>query len=183
MKTADGMSRDPNPIARWIDHHPAASALVLIASDAIYYLVPGAAIQLVSRVVGWIAVGLIIYSMRRHMFGFCQTCFSQPLGGPEMAKRKARHLWYHHVMLSGWNVLIMAVFVIGWNIISVLLFGDHGWPSFVSCAPIYAVCYMNLQSSRMHQWLVPWCPWCRDDGGYAEPSPVPDPSGTKISTN
>lgn len=177
---------DPSPRKQWIVHHPgvyvAAIALVDIPGE-LHRFFPGVGWL---TAVNWVATGAaqivliaFLWSTIQHMRGFCDTCYAQPLGGPQTAERRRAWLWLWHRLATSKLVLLGALASLAVGSIAV---GDRPWPNLILSVAAASYLTAMLYAERHHSWLLPWCPWCRDDGGpdLVEPD-VPVPTGQKVA--
>lgn len=174
---------DPNKHGQWLVHHPYATPLA--------YLVIGSLQLIIKDEGGWfdalsitLSIGFLVlvtfsfFGFIQHLRGFCQTCFHQPAGGPEVAKKHIGKLRMHHIRgsLNKWVLIGILLVILLPN------FFLSGWPLFLYGVFYFMVLAYSDKASQTHDWLVPWCPWCKDDGRWTEVSPAPDPSMTKQSS-
>lgn len=186
--TAAGGSKDPSRLTQWVQHHPVSFLAMPLTLDIVNELalrdISGGWFWL-SWLVSGVSITLFfifLSSEVKHMRGFCQTCFHQPLGGPQVAEKrrstlKAAHWYSAHI---GWLSIFFIIFLLVSSFLS-----KFGTAAVIlgNVVPFYGMLMWSSNIVRVHQWLAPWCPWCKG-GGYQEPSPdpVPEPSGTKLTT-
>lgn len=177
--------KEPSRRGQWLVHHPYTvplAILVIAPTQEVIYGINSAG-QWIAFALSQIFVFLIFFetwSSLKHMRGFCEFCFHQPAGGPEVAQKHMRHLRAHHrkVNLASkrwrWIVFVLAVY-------APIIFLTH-WAYVAYVIAFFFLFGFLDKTSQTHAWLVPWCPWCKDDGRWTEPSPTPDPSMTKVNS-
>lgn len=172
--------KEPSKRGQWLVHHPMllpATLMVIAPTQEIVYGL-GSTGQWIAFALSQIFVFLLIFetwSSLKHMRGFCEYCFHQPAGGPAVAKKHMWQLRLHHLRTDTSRWLYIAIVL---ALYLPIIFLRHWW--YVA----YVIAFFFLfglldKTSQTHAWLVPWCPWCKDDGRWQEPSPTPDPSMTK----
>lgn len=175
--------KEPSKRGQWLVHHPYTlpwMVLVVTSTQEIINRSDGPIV--------WVSVALaqvvnltLIFEMvagAKHLRGFCEFCFHQPAGGPAVAEKHRRRLRIHHLRYSSNRWLYIALVLI--TFIPVIFL--HHWYYVAYISAFWFLFGYSDKSSQIHAWLVPWCPWCKDDGRWTEPSPTPDPSMTKQHT-
>ena len=172
--------KEPSRRQQWLVHHPLAVPMTLLVIAPIQHIAYGISStgQWIGFVLTQVFVALVLvesWAGTKHLRGFCEYCFHQPAGGPAVAQKHLRQLRVHHLK-TGVNPWVYIGFTL---ILFVPLIFLHGWPSVA-----YVIVYFFLlgfldKASQTHAWLIPWCPWCKDDGRWTEVSPDPAPSMTK----
>lgn len=178
-------SGDPSRKFQWLEHHPIPVMIMALSlnvgtlmlglpevrSPETDFLAMTLSLASVILLVSWFSATLA------HRRGFCQTCFNQPLGGPQTAKRKVRTLRTFHVVTARPALMLGIALAI---LVTMLL--TSGWVKIAMNFVYFPLLAYELHCSKMHSWLVPWCPWCRGDGGFGEEAITPDPTGTKVTS-
>lgn len=143
-------------------------------------------------VFGWALVTMII-GFRHDAKTLCLRCIRvAPLDPQREITRYDRRLRVIHGNTAKRSLIGAVVWVAGFiGFFSLLKWAFPG-PEIV---PLWAILlvnvivfsplvYMNM-CGQWHQWLRPWCPYCRrwDEGGSPEvvPDPVPSGEGDKVS--
>lgn len=175
--------KEPSRRGQWLVHHPYSvplAILVIAPTQEILYGINSAG-QWIAFALSQIFVFLIIFEFwatLKHMRGFCEFCFHQPAGGPEVAQKHMRQLRFHHRKINT-NKWVYIAFVLA--VYTPVIFLNH-WPYVIYVVTFFFLFGFLDKASQTHAWLVPWCPWCKDDGRWTEPSPAPDPSMTKVNS-
>jgi hypothetical protein len=172
--------KEPSRRGQWLVHHPYAVPwllFVIAPTQEIAYGFGGAWewFAFVLSQVFVVAILFELWASLKHMRGFCEFCFHQPAGGPDVAQKHRRQLRVHHLRFDTnrwvYITVVLALYL-------PVIFLRH-WPYVVYVVAFFFLFGFFDKASQTHAWLVPWCPWCKDDGRWTEPSPVPDPSMTK----
>lgn len=176
---------DPSRRMQWIVHHPWAYIVALVALDVpgeAHLFAPGSRLfAVLDAASAWLVAPVVLvafWATVQHMRGFCDTCYTQPLGGPAQEERQRRWLWtYHYVVNTGRSFLLCAALFA-----PSLFFAPSPWAHASYSAMWMLMLTVMLVSERKHARLVQWCRWCRDDGGpdLVEPD-VPVPTGQKAA--
>lgn len=193
MTIADGNDRQGwfNWYVEWAGHHYYLYWVVLMFGDA-------------TRVLGeplsvFVNSGLYIWALMTMVLGFrhdrkilCLRCMKNSPLDPQREVTR----WDGRLRLVHWltPARVGIGFLIWLSMVSVsswLLAYSFPGPGLV---PLWAVLPINVViwlpwlyfsiSGLYHQWLHPWCPYCRrwDEGGDPEvvPDPVPSGEGEKV---
>jgi hypothetical protein len=175
--------KEPSKRGQWLAHHPyfVAQIMVVLAPTQQFFHGLGSPLDWISFILNQLFGGLIIFEMlatTKHLRGFCEFCFHQPAGGPAVAQKHIRQLRVHHRKVGAKRWVLIS-FLVALCVPGILL---DGWWYVAYVIPVFFFFSYLDKASQVHAWLVPWCPWCKDDGRWTEPSPVPDPSMTKVSS-
>jgi Na+/melibiose symporter-like transporter len=183
--------REPNGFTRWVFHHPMLfpltylvigplQELAIIHRDSHSPISPNAWHFMVA-LINVIFIGMALFqffSAIKHMRGFCDLCAQRPLGGPQVAQEKTRYLRCHHrVQVSKKLIFRLAMLIMIIGVFISIVF--NGWVYLGYMAIYFFASALIDRANQIHAWLIPWCPQCKDDGRWQEPSPVPDPTMTK----
>lgn len=171
--------KEPSKRGQWLVHHPYILPFILLVTAPTQQFLHGLgpAGQWAAFALSQLFVLCLLYGVwanTRHMLGFCDYCFHQPAGGPAVAKKHMRQLRIHHLRADHiwiYSGLVMITYI------PVIFLRDWAWVGYIIA--FFFLSALIEKASQVHAWLVPWCPWCKDDGRWQEPSPVPDPSMTK----
>jgi hypothetical protein len=130
-------------------------------------------------VVGWVISPLFLcfyYLLARHDARLCESCVgSLPLNAQEQSQS------WRKVFLKYWHCGRLVPLVVFGGMITSLIF-LNGVKSAVSIAglPMDVAIVAMWTAELHHRRLLPWCPWCRGDGGYDETVPEPVPPSVKV---
>lgn len=172
--------KDPSKRAQWVVHHPLLVPLVLLVIAPAQQFVDGLGStgQWIAFILSQIFAALLLFEVwatTKHLRGFCEYCFHQPAGGPAIAQKHIRQLRVHHLKVR--SIPWLYIVFVGVLYIPVIFLRGWWWVGYI-VATFFLYGLLD-KASQTHAWLQPWCPWCKDDGRWTEPSPTPDPSMTK----
>lgn len=172
----------PNPLTQWIQHNPIKAAVALGAfaitrvwTEESLPSVPYFTLE----VLGWAAAVVYISAAFAHLRGFCEACFHQPYGGDQAAERHRTFLQLFHWRQDnvGKWIALLVVFVVG--VLFIMTFNSPAMQSLALVISYSALAFLG-HKHRIHSWLRPWCPQCKDDGGPDDRTVVPEPGPTAV---
>jgi hypothetical protein len=177
--------KDPNKVAQWMKHRPIMYSVVLFLWYTLQTLLGGLLPSWASwtmTAVSFVGMIFLIKVELGHMYGFCDTCFHQPLPSPEDLEKRKPTLQRHHWLLNHpyMPFIAMVCSMAGFLLFSNFLFPGQAWTVVVLFGPMYAGGAWVGHTTQVHSWLRPQCPWCKDNGGGGLVEVVdPVPSGVK----
>lgn len=175
----------PSRTVQWIAHRPALTFFLFLTYTGIRLFVH--TLELNAWIPAFLNVlfcGFIIFSIfvdHRHGRGICDACLNRPLGGPVTAEKKIKFLQLYHYRVAHPLKMIGFLFLVFGIFFFVSSFGI--WAESAFGVVMWSIFMTFDRSTYLHEWLIPWCPWCKDDGFWTEGSPTPDPAGTKQHTH
>lgn len=176
---------DPSRRMQWVVHHPVPVVLALAALDVpvdLYRWFPHAGWAATLDAVAWplslAALLVFVWAGIQHMRGFCDACYTQRLGGPAEAESRRRSLWLFHRWTST-KLPLLAVVALD---VPSTIWSHNPWVRTAASLVFPALLASLLITERRHARLLPWCPFCRDDGdGDLIEQDVPVPTGEKVA--
>lgn len=114
---------------------------------------------------------------RTHDRRLCPRCVAEWPADGEARAAHTSTFWIHHHFAPA--VIAALVLYLAGTIVA----GSDSLAGRVAQAVSFVVNAAVLHASRRHSQLLPWCPYCRDDGddGDHDETPVPDPTGVKTA--
>ena len=175
MKTLDGF-RD-RPRVSWIIHY--SENMIFVALLALIGL--DLATINTNSMLFFILSGIPLYTLvvaaLYHGSRLCEHCItSTPINPSLEAERHERSLQIWHKK----HAISIAFIVYLVFLLAIVPLVEHFLPKGYIRAHVirqipYLIWFPMMYVFRMHSRLRPWCPWCRDDGGWGFREVVPDP--------
>lgn len=172
----------PGVVGRWTFHHP-RTLLAIAFAGCVGTLLLDVNASSAGLAVQMVALGVYIRSHYSHGPGLCRRCMEAwqrvGLAGLLRATQQyRRYLELQHWLSSRVGIAAMTITLVVYLVVY-FLFTGHTLVQITATAALYAEMALLARTNRIHHWLTPWCPWCRDDGdggGGGALLPEPDPA-------